>query len=89
MKHIPEVWEKLQTFFLDFQTKPKCFKHGVLFLKCQQNMSHNFFLQVMHIHLAYCSITFSMFEGISVDRRGIGVNVFKRSFCRIYQVSLA
>jgi len=40
------------------------------------------FLQVVHVHLVtYCSMTFSMFSrDISVDGRGIGLNILNSNF---------
>jgi len=46
------------------------------------------FLQVTHIHLvASCSMTFPMFwREISVDERGIGLNIFKWNFFHAHVV---
>ena len=62
-----------------------------LFLKCQQNLCHNFsFLQVMQIHLvASCSMTFSWFSRvIPVDGKVIGLNIFKKLFLFVRRVSV-
>jgi len=51
----------------------------VIFEMPAEHVTQVGFLHVMHIHLvASCSMTFSMFlREISVDGRGIGLNIFK------------